>query len=90
MMTHPIEEIENALEVLNLPRLISKADVKKQFRFLAKKYHPDKGGDAKKMEELNDAYAILMEYIEGFRYTFDAEEISKQCPQANHTQRFRP
>ncbi|HQR73587.1 MAG TPA: DnaJ domain-containing protein [Sulfurovum sp.] len=90
MMIHPAEEIEKALEILNLPKLISKADIKKQFRFMAKKNHPDVGGDPQKMEELNHAYKILMKYIEEFRYTFDAQEISKQFPGANHAQQFKP
>ena len=90
MMTSPKEEIEKALEVLSLPKLISKADIKKQYHFLAKKNHPDVGGDIEKMEELNHAYKLLMKYIEEFRYTFDDEEISKQFPGADHAQRFKP
>jgi DnaJ-class molecular chaperone len=90
MIFNPQEEIEKALDLLNLPKLISKIDIKKQYRFLAKKNHPDSGGDAQKMEQLNHAYALLMKYIEEFRYTFDEEEISKQFPGADHAQRFKP
>lgn len=90
MIVNPQEEIEKALELLNLPKLISKVDIKKQYHFLAKKNHPDSGGDAQKMEQLNHAYALLMKYIEEFRYTFDEEEVSKQFPGADHAQRFKP
>ena len=90
MMNSPTEEIEKALEILSLPKMISREDIKKQYRFLAKKNHPDKGGDAEKMEQLNYAYRLLMKYIEEFRYTFDEEEISKQFPGADHAQRFKP
>ncbi|HEY9191156.1 MAG TPA: DnaJ domain-containing protein [Sulfurovum sp.] len=90
MITNPQEEIEKALEVLSLPKLISRSDIKKQYHFLAKKNHPDVGGDIEKMEELNHAYRLLMKYIEEFRYTFDEEEISKQFPGADHAQRFKP
>ena len=89
-MQTPIEEIENALEILELPKLISKEDIKKQYHFFAKKYHPDLGGESEKMEQINYAYKLLMKYIEEFRYTFDEEEISKQFPGASHAQRFRP
>ncbi len=89
-MQSPIEEIENALEVLGLPKLISKDDVKKQYHFFAKKYHPDLGGDVQKMEQINYAYKLLMKYIEEFRYTFDENEVNKQFPGADHAQRFRP
>jgi len=90
MMISPQEEIEKALELLILPKLISRADIKKQYYFLAKKNHPDSGGDAQKMEQLNHAYSLLMKYIEEFRYTFDEEEISKQFPGVDHAQRFKP
>ena len=90
MMSTPIEEIEKALNILSLPKLISREDVKTQYRFLAKKNHPDKGGDAEKMEQLNMAYKLLITYIEEFRYTFDEEEVSKQFPGADYVQRFKP
>ena len=90
MITNPQKEIEKALECLNLPKLISREDIKKQYYFLAKKNHPDSGGDVQKMEQLNHAYAVLMKYIEEFRYTFDEEEISKQFPGADYVQRFKP
>ncbi len=90
MSLEPIEEIENALNILALPKLISREDIKTQYRFLAKKNHPDIGGDVEKMEQLNYAYKLLMNYIEEFRYTFDDEEVSKQFPGADHARRFKP
>ncbi len=90
MIISPIEEIEKALEILSLPKLISRSDIKKQYHFLAKKNHPDLGGNVEKMEQLNQAYRLLMKYIEEFRYTFDEEEISKQFPGADYAQRFKP
>ncbi len=89
-MLSPIEEIERALDILGLPKLVSKDDIKTQYHFLAKKNHPDVGGEAEMMEQINAAYKFLMKYIEEFRYTFDEEEVSKQYPGANHAQRFRP
>jgi len=89
-MFSPTEEIERALDILGLPKLITKEDIKKQYHFLAKKNHPDLGGDMEEMEQINTAYTFLMKYIEEFRYTFDEEEIAKQYPGADHAQRFRP
>ena len=86
----PLEEIEQALEVLSLPKLVTKDDIKQQYRFLAKKYHPDIGGDEAVMEHLNQAYKLLMQYIEDFRYTFNQEEVSKQFIGAGHAQQFHP
>ena len=90
MSLEPIEEIENALNILALPKLISREDIKIQYRYLAKKNHPDIGGDVEKMEQLNYAYKLLMNYIEEFRYTFDDEEVFKQFPGADHARRFKP
>ena len=90
MSLEPIEEIENALNILALPKLISREDIKIQYRYLAKKNHPDIGGAVEKMEQLNYAYKLLMNYIEEFRYTFDDEEVSKQFPGADHARRFKP
>ena len=89
-MIEPVKEIEKALNILALPQLISRSDIKKQYYFLAKKNHPDQGGSAEKMEQLNWAYQLLIQYIDEFRYTFDDEEISKQFPGADYVQRFKP
>ncbi len=89
-MKSPVEIIEEALDTLELPKFVTKEDIKNQYRFLAKKYHPDVGGDAQKMEQLNHAYQLLMKYIEDFRYTFDEDEINRQYPGVDHANRFRP
>ncbi len=83
-MKHSVEKIAQALEVLELPKLITKKDIKKQYRFLSRRYHPDLGGDPKKMEQINEAYRVLIDYIEEFRYTFDEDEISKQYPEVDY------
>lgn len=89
-MPRAIEEIELALETLALPPLISRTDVKRQYYFLAKKNHPDKGGSSVRMEALNNAYGVLIDYIENFRYSFDREEISKQFAGVDYVERFKP
>ena len=51
---------KNYYEILGLDKNASEEDVKKAFRKLAHKYHPDKkGGDEKKFKEINEAYQIL-------------------------------
>jgi curved DNA-binding protein CbpA len=89
-MQNPIEAIEEALEILELPRLVTKEDIRRQYRSLARKHHPDIGGEDEVMEQLNAAYRLLMKYIEEFRYTFDEDEVNRQFPGADHAHRFKP
>ena len=46
-------------QILGVSKNASKDEIKKAFRTLAHKYHPDKGGDAEKFKEINEAYGVL-------------------------------
>jgi molecular chaperone DnaJ len=46
-------------KILGINKDASEDEVKKAFRKLAHKYHPDKGGDEKKFKEINEAYQVL-------------------------------
>jgi DnaJ-class molecular chaperone len=88
-MHHKMTSVKRALDILGLPPLVTREDIRKQYHFLARRHHPDQGGDAEKMEEISEAYTLLMHYIKEFRYTFDDEEISRQIPGADHAKRFK-
>src|SRR6185369_8521846 len=46
--------------ILGVDKKAPKEEIKKAFRTLAHKYHPDKkGGDAAKFKEVSEAYSIL-------------------------------
>jgi len=45
--------------VLGVDKNASEEDLKKSFRKLATKYHPDHGGDEEKFKEINEAYSVL-------------------------------
>ncbi|MEO6536100.1 MAG: J domain-containing protein, partial [Candidatus Paceibacterota bacterium] len=50
---------KNYYEILGVDKKASKDDVKKAFRKLAQKHHPDKGGDEAKFKEITEAYSTL-------------------------------
>jgi molecular chaperone DnaJ len=51
---------KNYYETLGIDKKASQDDIKKAFRKLAHKYHPDKGsGDETKFKEITEAYSIL-------------------------------
>jgi molecular chaperone DnaJ len=59
-------------EVLGVPRNASDAEIKKAFRTLARKYHPDANKEdpnaAEKFKEINEAYQVLSDPEKRARY----------------------
>jgi len=49
----------NYYDILGVKRDATQDDIKKAFRKLAAKYHPDAGGDEKKFAEVSEAYTTL-------------------------------
>ena len=84
-----LEEIQEALEVLSIPKLSSLKEIRVQYRHLSKQYHPDINKENSKMVEINQAYALLKAYIENYRFSFSDEEIQKQFPESNHARKYR-
>lgn len=56
----PVLQRQQALAVLGLPPNATPQQIKKRYRALAKKYHPDMGGDPQQMQRLVAAYELLM------------------------------
>lgn len=56
-------------EILGISKTASADEIKKAFRKLAVKYHPDKdGGDETKFKEINEAYEVLKDQQKRQRY----------------------
>jgi DnaJ-domain-containing protein 1 len=56
----PILERQQALSVLGLPPNATRQQIKRRYRALAKKHHPDRGGDQRQMQRIIAAYELLM------------------------------
>ena len=46
-------------QILGVQKGASQEDIKRAYRRLAHKFHPDKGGDAGKFKEVSEAYQVL-------------------------------
>jgi DnaJ-domain-containing protein 1 len=56
----PEHERRQALEVLDLPEDASVQQIRRQYRILMHKHHPDKGGNTEVTRKLNNAYRKLL------------------------------
>ena len=56
----------------------SRRDLKRQYKRMAARRHPDKGGSEEEMKSLNEAYRVLRN--EETRRQYDAERVSRQPP----------
>ena len=76
-----LSEFQDAIESLELLSLTTKENVRKKYLKLSRQYHPDmEGGSTEKFQEIREAYEILVEYMDNFRFTFTDEEFKQQNP----------
>jgi len=73
---------KNYYEVLGVDKKASRDDIKKAFRKLAHKFHPDKsGGDEDKFKEITEAYAVLGDDKRRKEYDNYGQAFSGGAPQ---------
>jgi len=76
-----LSEFQDAVKTLDLISLRTKEDVRKKYLKLSRKYHPDmEGGSTEKFQEIRQAYEVLVEYMDNFRFVFSDEEFKQQNP----------
>lgn len=67
--------------MLNVAVNATKAEIKKAYKKLASKYHPDReGGDTKKFQEITHAYEILSDDERRERYDLSGDETEGPDP----------
>ena len=70
-------------EILGINKKAPKEEIKKAFRTLAHKYHPDKKtGDDAKFKEINEAYSVLSDdkkraEYDSYGQTFSSHRVDK-------------
>lgn len=76
--------MKNYYEILGIAKSASKDEVKKAFRKLAGKYHPDKKtGDEAKFKEISEAYSILSDDKKRAEYDTYGRSYAGGNPQGN-------
>lgn len=61
MQQPPDITVRDALEVMTLPPDFGMADLKRRYRAVSMRVHPDRGGDARLFQTVVDCYAVLLE-----------------------------
>ncbi len=70
----------NYYDVLGVKKDASADDIKKAFRRLARKHHPDTGGDEEKFKEVNEAYEVLSDDEKRSQYDQYGQYFGGQAP----------
>lgn len=72
----------NYYDVLGVKKDASADEIKKAFRRLARKHHPDAGGDEEKFKEINQAYEVLSDAEKRQQYDQYGQYFSGGAPGA--------
>lgn len=88
------ERLRRASELLGLEERASLQELKKAYRSLAGRWHPDRVGDGnraeaeERMKALNEAYALLKAYCERYPIPFGEDSLRDTEPLYDHFRRF--
>jgi len=79
--------IDQAREALQLPKHATMDQIKKQYKSLIKRWHPDKCNEAPERCEamarrITDAYRIILNYCNSYQYSFERDEVKKHVSES--------
>jgi len=79
------DSLKEALEVLEIPEKTSITDIKKTYKELLFKWHPDKCKEDKdlcneKTRQIHEAYKIIQVYCENYPISFSRDDMDKNRP----------
>jgi DnaJ-class molecular chaperone len=88
------EEINEARRLLGLGEAATTKEIKSAYRRLAHRYHPDKRvnattDDEERMKRLNQAYKLLTDYCNNYKYSFREEDVARTYPYEEHVRKWR-
>lgn len=75
-------ELQQAVTLFALGERATLGQIRKRYRELARRFHPDHGTDRDPamIRQINAAYQILSEYCAGYRFDFSEAEFLEQVP----------
>ena len=84
------DELDRARQRLELGETATLKEIKGAYRRLSHRYHPDKNnGDGNEaMKSLNQAYKLVLEYVDGYRVSFMEKDTVRADPYSEHLKRF--
>jgi len=85
------EALDEARELLNLPKKATMEQIKEAYRLMALRYHPDKCRSPKceeMMRRINEAYEILMEFCRSYLYSFEIDNMAREEDWEEWLERF--
>jgi len=87
-------EIDEARKVLGLKDTATLKEIKRAYRTLAHRHHPDKHNSAESsedeiMKKLNWAYKLLVDYCNDYKYNFREEDVARTYPDEEYLRNWR-
>lgn len=87
------DQIDDARKLLGLGEEATLKEIKDAYHSLAHHHHPDKpensaAEDEQMMKKLNQAYKVLMDYCNTYRYSFKIEEVVRTYPYEEEMRRW--